>query len=79
MEFNKINNPEFNDELTYSLDMMSNFNRTSLYTPQINNISLHIPSSPILYNWDSTPKVIILNLFHLFESLKANITKSLFV
>ena len=57
MEFNKINNPEFNDEKLYSLSMMNNSKRVPLYTPQINNISMHMPSIPVLYKWDSIPKV----------------------
>lgn len=59
MEFNKINNPEFNDEKLYSLSMMNNSNRVPLYTPQINNISMHMPSIPVLYKWDSIPKVFL--------------------
>ena len=59
MEFNKINNPEFNDERSYSINQIRNFGRNPLYTPQINNISLNPPNSPILYEWDSVPKVTI--------------------
>lgn len=58
MEFNKINNPEFNDERSYSLNAMSNAGRNSLFTPQINNISLSVPNTPILYNWHTVSKVI---------------------
>lgn len=57
MEFNKINNPEFYDEKLYSLSMIENLNRLPLYTPQINNISMKMPSVPVLYEWDSIPKV----------------------
>ena len=57
MEFNKINNPEFEDERLYSLDLLAQNNRAPLYTPQINNISMEMPSSPILYNWNKVPKV----------------------
>lgn len=61
MEFNKINNPEFNDERSYSINQIRNFGRNPLYTPQINNISLNPPNSPILYEWDSVPKDKICN------------------
>ena len=40
MEFNKINNDEFYDEKLYSLSDILYYNRTPLYTPQINNISM---------------------------------------
>lgn len=59
MEFNKINNPEFYDEKLYSLSMIENLNRLPLYTPQINNISMKMPSLPVLYEWDSISKVKI--------------------
>ena len=57
MEFNKISNPEFNDEHYYSLSMLNELNRQQLYTPQINNISMHMPSVPLLYRWNEIPKV----------------------
>ena len=56
-EFNKINNPEFHDEKLYSLDQSIKANRQQLFTPQINNISFHMPDRPVLYEWDSVPKV----------------------
>lgn len=57
MEFNQINNPEFQDERLYSLGMFGQFNRTPLYTPQINNISMVMPSQPALYEWNQIPQV----------------------
>jgi hypothetical protein len=57
MEFNKIDNPEFQDERLYSLEMFPHFHRTPLYTPQINHISMMMPETPVLYHWDSIPKV----------------------
>ena len=63
MEFNKINNPEFNDEQTYSLNSMPLYSRNPLYTPQINNISLRVPEFPVLYEWDSVPKVGHINQY----------------
>jgi len=59
MEFNKINNPEFENEKYYSLNMLNDSNRQLLFTPQINNISLHMPSIPLLYKWDTISKVFI--------------------
>ncbi|CAF0713230.1 unnamed protein product [Brachionus calyciflorus] len=61
MEFNKINNPEFYDEKLYSLSKIQSFQRPPLYTPQINNISMKMPSIPLLYEWDSVPKDEICN------------------
>ena len=63
MEFNKINNPEFEDERLYSLDLLAQNNRAPLYTPQINNISMEMPSSPILYNWHKVPKVAFSSIY----------------
>ena len=65
MEFNKINNEEFYNEHLYSLNMTMNLERNPLYTPQINDISLQLPFTPILYNWDQIPKVIV-NIFVLY-------------
>lgn len=58
MDFNKINNPEFNNEHFYSLNMVTSLKRQPLYTPQINNISMHLPSFPLLYKWNDIPKVL---------------------
>jgi hypothetical protein len=57
MEFNKINNPEFNNDKLYPLESMAENNRQPLYTPQINGISLHMPTTPILYQWGKIPRV----------------------
>lgn len=58
MDFNKIDNEEFFKE-EYSLNFTMSFGRNPLYTPQINDISMHLPSTPILYHWDYIPKVIL--------------------
>ena len=57
MEFNKINNPEFKDPIYYPLKWMTPNGRTSIFTPQINNISFMMPFSPPLFTWDQLPKV----------------------
>lgn len=57
MEFNKINNPEFQNERYYSLSTIKEYNRTLLYSTQINNITMEMPSTPILFNWNKIPKV----------------------
>ena len=57
MDFNKINNPEFNNENLYPLSSMQSNKRVPLFTPQINNISMQMPSMPILYQWDQIPQV----------------------
>jgi hypothetical protein len=59
MEFNKINNEEFYDEKLYSLSDILYYNRTPLYTPQINNISMMLPETPVLYKWNSIDRVPI--------------------
>ena len=56
MEFNKIDNSEFENSLYYPLSAMPSNKR--LYTPQINNISMMMPPVPLLYQWDEVPKVI---------------------
>jgi hypothetical protein len=57
MSFNQINNPEFNDEEKYPLALMSKYGRARFYTPQINNISFMAPNYPLLYKWDTVPRV----------------------
>lgn len=64
MEFNKINNPEFYDEKLYSLGMIQSLQRLPLYTPQINNISMKMPHTPVLYEWNNMPKVTKKILLH---------------
>jgi hypothetical protein len=57
MEFNKINNEEFYNQELYSLNLTMSFKRAPIYTSQINHISLAMPSTPVLYQWDKIPKV----------------------
>ena len=83
MDFNKINNDEFYNEEFYSLNLTMSLGRNALYTPQINGISMHLPSTPILYNWDNMPKVIFYIEFLIFDCLKSksfrsNINRSAF-
>ena len=68
MEFNKINNPEFLDAKLYPLDLMDQMDRNPIYTPQINNISMHMPPTPVLYQWDQIPNVIRIYRFMDFSS-----------
>jgi FtsP/CotA-like multicopper oxidase with cupredoxin domain len=56
-EFNKINNVEFQNPLYYPLTASSK----KIFTPQINNISMMMPSSPLLYQWNDIPKGLICN------------------
>ena len=61
MEFNQINHPEYYDEQNYPLSWMYKYGRTSVYTPQINNISFMMPDSPPLFKWDQVPKSKVCN------------------
>ena len=61
MEFNKINHPEFYDEANYPLSWMPKYGRTSVYVPQINNISFMMPYFPPLFKWDQLPKSLLCN------------------
>lgn len=63
LEFSRIDNPEYNDEQYYSLNMMDQFKRQPVFTSQINNISMHMPSTPILYKWNQISKVTKLTIF----------------
>lgn len=55
MEFNKINNYEYQNPFLFPLDAVTK----KLYTPQINNISMMLPPVPALYQWDDIPNVSI--------------------
>ncbi len=68
MEFNRINNDEFMDPTLYPLNIVMQFKRTPLYTPQINNISMMMPSAPVLYNWKNIERV-----FFVIEKYKVKI------
>jgi hypothetical protein len=57
MEFNAVNNAEFYNEKDYSFKMMKELNRFILYTPQINNISMIMPSTPLIYQRQKNDKV----------------------
>ena len=52
-DFRKINNPHYHHPQYYPLSKTKNH----LYTPQLNNISMEIPSSPPLYQMGDLPKV----------------------
>ena len=56
-EFNKINNLEFQNPIYNPLASTSK----KVFTPQINNISMMMPSSPLLYQWNDIPKGLICN------------------
>ena len=76
MEFNKIDNAEIYNQKYYPLNLTLSLGRTPFYTPQINGISLTLPSSPILYNWNNVPKVNI--LFVSIFIFKSNTNSKLF-
>ena len=59
MEFNKINNEEYYNKELYSLNLTMSYKRAPIYTSQINHISMQMPSTPVLYQWDKIPKVIL--------------------
>lgn len=71
MEFKKINNPEFNNPLLYPLKTMP-LNK-QFYTPQINKISMHMPSSPPLTQYNDLPKAsdVRMNIFCLMFNFMA--------
>jgi hypothetical protein len=55
LEFKKVNNPEFNNQMYYSIKNVGLDKQ--FYTPQINKISLQMPPAPPLYQWSDLPKV----------------------
>jgi hypothetical protein len=67
LEFNKINNPEFQNDKLYPLEMMPMNNRNPIYTPQINGISLHMPSTPVLYQWPKISRVCLISFVYSAE------------
>lgn len=76
MDFNQINNEEFYDQQTYSLKMIKELYRRPLYTPQINNISLLMPSTPLLYKWHTVPKELICDHFNKTNACYKNKNKN---
>jgi hypothetical protein len=58
MEFNKIDNTEYQNHNLYSLAA----SKKQVFTPQINKISMMMPPVPPLYQWDQMPKVIVKNI-----------------
>jgi hypothetical protein len=62
----KINDDSMNNELLYPISAQTSFEPT--WIPLINNISMMMPSKPVLFDWDSIPKVsfIFLHFFLLF-------------
>lgn len=62
LEFNKMNNPEFQNEIFYSMNLLKKNNRRQSFTPQFNNISMVMPSSPLLYEWNKISKVNFQNV-----------------
>jgi hypothetical protein len=56
IEYKYLDNPAFNAKYT-SLDLVHI--DSQIYTPQINNISMEMPSAPLLFQWNDNPKVIL--------------------
>ena len=50
-----INDVEFNNEVLYPITAETTFEPTVI--PLINNISMFLPSTPPMFNWDALPKV----------------------
>jgi L-ascorbate oxidase len=61
-DFNKITNTMLFDPILYPLGMTLAYNRAPFYTPQINHVSLMMPSTPVLYNWDQIDSSTICNV-----------------
>ena len=57
MEFNAVNDTELYNTRLYPFNLVKASGRQVIYTPQINNISLMMPSTALLYNWNQIPKV----------------------
>lgn len=56
IEYKYLDNPAFNSKHT-SLDLVHI--DSQVYTPQINNISMEMPSAPLLSQWNDNPRVNI--------------------
>lgn len=54
LEYKILDNPEFNHHAAYSI--FSAHLDSQLYTPQINNISMHMPDYPPLSQWNDLPE-----------------------
>ena len=54
LEYKMLDNPEFNHHAEYSI--FSSHLDSQLYTPQINNISMHMPDYPPLSQWNDLSK-----------------------
>lgn len=54
LEYKILNNPEFNHQAVYPI--FSAHLDSQLYTPQINNISMHMPEYPPLTQWNDLSK-----------------------
>ncbi len=55
LEYKNLNNPSFNDANYYPI--FTAHLDSQLYTPQINNISMHMPEIPLLSQWEDLDKV----------------------
>lgn len=55
MSFELVNNPELNSQLLYPVDEVQPIGR--YYMPQLNHISMHMPSAPLLYQMNSIKEV----------------------
>jgi len=55
MDYKFVNNPEYHQSSLYPIETQPFDFR--FYTPQFNGISMTMPSSPTLSQWDDIPKV----------------------
>jgi len=59
MSFELVNNPELNSENLYPINFVKPINR--YYMPQLNHISMHMPSAPLLYQMNSIKESFFCN------------------
>ena len=63
------------DPVLYPLQMTLAYNRAPFYTPQINHMSLMMPSTPVLYNWDQIDRSTICNTSNINQTCPNYLTE----
>ena len=72
MDYNSVNNTELYNTRLYPFNVIVAAGRQGFETPQINNITLMMSSSPVLFNWNNIPNVSLI-FFQKKSSIENNL------
>ena len=76
LDFSEVNNPEYYDDQYYSIELATRYKRVGFFSPQLNGITLTMPSSPPIFDWANIDKAS--QIFNLNITCHLKLNKVLF-